>query len=67
MREEKKNVEIKEAERRRKIVRGNSLGPGMSGTEDWWSPEKVESFYNECCAGREEQPHPGVSAALKVR
>ncbi|KLO15169.1 RNI-like protein [Schizopora paradoxa] len=65
VREEKKSVETKEAERRRRIVRGNSLGPGTSVTEEWWSPEKVESFYNECCAGREEQPHPGISAALK--
>lgn len=43
------------------------MGPGSSGTEEWWSPEKVESFYYECCVGREEQPHPGISAALKVR
>lgn len=62
--EEKKSIEAREAERRRRIVRGNSLGPGES--EDWWSMDKVESFYQECCAGREEQPHPGISAALRV-
>lgn len=27
--------------------------------------DKVESFYQECCGGREELPHPGISAALK--
>ena len=63
--EEKKTIEAREAERRRRIVRGNSIGPGES--EDWWAMDKVESFYQECCAGREEQPHPGISAALKVR
>lgn len=62
--EEKKSIEAREAERRRRIVRGNSLGPGE--TEDWWSTDKVESFYHECCVGREEQPHSGISAALKV-
>lgn len=65
-REEKKTIEVREAERRRRIVRGNSFGPGSSESEEWWSMEKVESFYQECCVGREEQPHPGISAALKV-
>lgn len=64
--EEKKAIEAREAERRRRIVRGNSIGPGPSDVEDWWSTDKVEAFYQECCVGREEQPHPGISAALKV-
>ncbi|KAL5504946.1 hypothetical protein ACEPAH_7609 [Sanghuangporus vaninii] len=63
--EEKKVIEAREAERRRRIVRGNSLGPSPSDAEDWWSMDKVEAFYRECCTGREEQPHPGISAALK--
>lgn len=63
-REEKKTIEAREAERRRRVIRGNSIGPGE--LEEWWSMDKVESFYQECCAGREEKPHPGISAALKV-
>lgn len=65
--DEKRSVEQKEAERRRRIVRGNSHGPDGEGEDDWWSMEKVESFYRECCEGREEFPFPPISAALKVR
>lgn len=43
------------------MVRGNS-----ESTDDWWSLEKVESFYRECCAGCDEQPDPGISLAFKV-
>ncbi|EJD08451.1 uncharacterized protein FOMMEDRAFT_101852 [Fomitiporia mediterranea MF3/22] len=64
-REEKRSIEAREAERRRRIVRGNSYSPGSSETDEWWSTDRVESFYKECCTGREEQPHPGISAALK--
>ena len=67
MKEEKKNVEAREAERRRRIVKGGSHGPSGSEVEEWWSMDRVESFYQECCAGREEQPHADISAALKVR
>lgn len=67
VKEDKKYVEAREAERRRRIVRGVSFGPASNETEEWWSMERVESFYQECCVGREEQPHPGISAALKVR
>ncbi|KAH8109464.1 hypothetical protein DFH11DRAFT_1812456 [Phellopilus nigrolimitatus] len=63
--EEKKSIDAREAERRRRILRGNSFGQGSSETEEWWSVDKVESFYQECCIGREEQPHSGISAALK--
>ena len=66
IKEEKKTVEAREAERRRRIVRGNSYGPGNPDTDEWWSMDKVESFYQECCVGREEEPHSGISAALKV-
>ena len=67
VKEEKKNVEAREAERRRRIVKGSSHGPSGSEVEEWWSMDRVESFYQECCAGREEQPHADISAALKVR
>lgn len=66
VKEEKKSIDVREAERRRRIVRGNSYGPGSPETEEWWSPDKVDSFYRECCVGREEEPHAGISAALKV-
>ena len=66
--EEKRTVEAREAERRKRVVRGNSYGPAGSGqSEDWWTIDKVESVYKECCQGREVQPHPGIVAALKVR
>lgn len=47
------------------MVRGNSVGPANE-TEDWWNLDKVESFYRECCASREEQPNPAITAAFKV-
>ena len=63
--EEKKAIEDREAERRKRVVRGNSVGPANE-TEDWWNLDKVESFYRECCASREEQPNPAITAAFKV-
>jgi protein phosphatase 1 regulatory subunit 37 len=66
LKEEKRAIEDREAERRRRIVRGNSLGPGTDDTEEWWSLDKVESFYRECCAGCEEQPDPAITVAFKV-
>ncbi|KAH9950799.1 RNI-like protein [Amylocystis lapponica] len=66
LKEEKRSIEEREAERRRRIVRGNSLGPDSgSPAEEWWSLDKVESFYRECCVGREEAPDTGISAAFK--
>lgn len=74
--QEKCIVETREAERRRRVVRGNSIGSavvdGNGGggnriVEDWWTLEKVAGFYKECCAGREEVPHLGIEAALRVR
>ena len=64
LKDEKKAIEDHEAERRKRIVRGNSIGPNE--TEEWWSLDKVESFYRECCTSREEEPDPAVSAAFKV-
>lgn len=63
LKDEKRAIEEREAERRRRVVRGNSIGPNE--TEDWWNLEKVESFYRECCASREEEPDPAISAAFK--
>ncbi|GBE84362.1 hypothetical protein SCP_0603410 [Sparassis crispa] len=65
LKEEKRSIEEREAERRRRIVRGSPSGPDANSSEDWWSLDKVESFYRECCAGREEKPDAGISAAFK--
>jgi protein phosphatase 1 regulatory subunit 37 len=64
LKDEKRAIEDREAERRRRVVRGNSIGPNE--TEEWWNLDKVESFYRECCASREEQPDHAISAAFKV-
>lgn len=66
--DEKKAIEEKEAERRRRVVRGNSfIGPEKTeDTEEWWAMDKVESFYRECCEGTQELPDPAISVALKV-
>jgi protein phosphatase 1 regulatory subunit 37 len=106
IREEKRAVEAREAQRRRRVVRGNAHsspssalayspgggsarssvsggageaaspvpGPGPGPVtvpeawedDEWWDMDKVESFYRECCEGREEEPNPGVSQAFKV-
>ncbi|KAF7984923.1 hypothetical protein HWV62_9827 [Athelia sp. TMB] len=66
IKEEKKAIEEKEAERRKRVVRGNSIGPASANeTEEWWNLDKVESFYRECCASREEQPDPAITNAFK--
>jgi protein phosphatase 1 regulatory subunit 37 len=66
LKEEKKAIEDREAERRKRVVRGNSDGPGANETEDWWNLDKVESFYRECCASREEPPDHAITVAFKV-
>lgn len=73
LKEEKKAIEVKEAERRRRVVRGNSIAtsspvssPAVGDTDDWWSLDKVESFYRECCAGCDEKPDPSITKAFKV-
>jgi len=40
-REEKKAIEDREAERRKRVVRGNSISPGANETEDWWNLDKA--------------------------
>ncbi|CCM02426.1 uncharacterized protein FIBRA_04524 [Fibroporia radiculosa] len=67
LKEEKRSIEEREAERRRRVVRGNSqISDVNANSQDvWWSLEKVESFYRECCEGREESPDLGISDALK--
>ncbi|KAI0321438.1 hypothetical protein OF83DRAFT_1051221 [Amylostereum chailletii] len=64
LKDEKRSIEQREFERRRRVVRGNSIN-GSSETEEWWSMERVEAFYKECCASREEPPSPEISTALK--
>lgn len=64
--EEKKLIEDRELERRRRILRGGTSISSAYGDECWWSIDQVESFYRECCVGREEVPDPGVSLAFKV-
>ncbi|KAI0037180.1 hypothetical protein K488DRAFT_39518 [Vararia minispora EC-137] len=63
LKEEKKIIEQRELERRRRVVRGNSVGG--SDADEYWSMERVELFYRECCASREESPVSEVSNALK--
>lgn len=63
LKDEKRAIEDKEKERRKRVVRGSPSGQEF---EEWWSMDKVESFYRECCAGCDEQPDPAIKAALKV-
>ncbi|KAF7377182.1 hypothetical protein MSAN_00137700 [Mycena sanguinolenta] len=46
---------------------GAKDGNGKDGgsEEEWWSMDKVESFYRECCEGCQEVPDKGITAALK--
>lgn len=71
LKEEKRAIEVREMERRRRVVRGDSVSSASVDLEaendEWWSMDKVDSFYKECCAGCDEQPDPSVSAAFKVR
>ena len=65
LKDEKRAIEDKEYERRRRVVRGPPKSPGGE-PEEWWDMDKVESFYRDCCAGCDEAPDPGISAAFKV-
>ncbi len=65
LKDEKRAIEDKEYERRRRIVRGPPRSPGAE-PEGWWNMDKVESFYRECCAGCDEEADPQISAAFKV-
>ncbi|KAI0002469.1 hypothetical protein BJV74DRAFT_876497 [Russula compacta] len=64
LREEKRSIEQREAERRRRVVRGNSVSQG-GDPDEWWSLEKVESFYRECCVSRDDPPSAEISTAFK--
>ncbi|KAF8154473.1 hypothetical protein B0H34DRAFT_660189 [Crassisporium funariophilum] len=65
LKEEKRAIEDREEERRKRVVRGTPGSPGGNDSEEWWSMDKVESFYRECCAGCEEEPDPAITVALK--
>lgn len=69
IKEEKKLIEEKEAERRKRVVRRGSVTSSPrepSESDEWWPMEQVESFYRECSIGREDNPDPAISAAFKV-
>ncbi|KAE9392990.1 hypothetical protein BT96DRAFT_944249 [Gymnopus androsaceus JB14] len=91
---EKRAIEERERERRRRVVSSESGIPESSpassevtpissitteyryglpaesrpssnaGAASWWSVDKVEAFYNECCAACDEVPDPAISRAL---
>ncbi|KAF9016017.1 RNI-like protein [Hymenopellis radicata] len=71
LKEKKRAIEVREMERRARVVRGDSVSSssvsidGELPGDEWWSMDKVDSFYKECCAGCDEQPDPSVSAAFK--
>ncbi|KAF9016009.1 RNI-like protein [Hymenopellis radicata] len=71
LKEEKRAIEVQEMERRAWVVRGDSVSSssvsidGELPGDEWWSMDKVDSFYKECCAGCDEQPDASVSAAFK--
>lgn len=67
LKEEKKTIEQREMERRRRVVRGSPSASSSGETDEWWSMDKVESFYRECSTSRDDQPSPDISAAFKVR
>ena len=72
LKEEKRAIEVREAERRRRVVRGNASSsatpssPEVGDADEWWSIDKVESFYRECCAGCDEKPDLAITKAFKV-
>ncbi|KAK7451206.1 hypothetical protein VKT23_012542 [Stygiomarasmius scandens] len=59
LKDEKRAIEEREHERRKRVVR-NAADPNAL-----WTLDKVESFYQECCAGCDERPDPAISAAFK--
>ncbi|KIL56431.1 hypothetical protein M378DRAFT_17099 [Amanita muscaria Koide BX008] len=47
---------------------GGDVASGNGGEgegESYWSMDRVESFYRECCAGCDEDPDSAISAAFK--
>ncbi|PIL27549.1 hypothetical protein GSI_10700 [Ganoderma sinense ZZ0214-1] len=65
LKEEKRSIEERELERRKRVVRGNNTSSDSHFDDDWWSVDKVEGFFRECCIGREEVPDPAISVAFK--
>ncbi|KAJ3516030.1 hypothetical protein NMY22_g14302 [Coprinellus aureogranulatus] len=65
LKDEKKAIEERELERRKRILKSLTTTATGEEQEEWWSMEKVESFYRECCEGCDENPDPAISAALK--
>ncbi|KZV74163.1 RNI-like protein [Peniophora sp. CONT] len=63
LKDEKRSIELREAERRKRVTRGSSTGGGSE--DDFWSMERVDVFYHECCASREEQPSLELSRAFR--
>ncbi|KAF9066813.1 hypothetical protein BDP27DRAFT_1329792 [Rhodocollybia butyracea] len=77
---EKRAIEERERERRRRVVWGESVGTPTTAAEYhyglpseprpplnpnvWWSMDKVEAFYQECCAACDEPPDAAISNAL---
>ncbi|KAJ7123492.1 hypothetical protein C8R44DRAFT_620615 [Mycena epipterygia] len=79
LRDEKRAIEERERERRRRVVRAGSTGTStdsasvltastgsVEDAETWWAMDKVESFYRECCEGCQEVPDKGITAAFKA-
>ena len=67
LKDERKAIEEREYERRKRVLRMQTIDASGNEVEEWWPMDKVESFYRECCAGCDEAPDPAISAALKVR
>jgi protein phosphatase 1 regulatory subunit 37 len=65
LKDEKRSIEQREAERRWRVVRGNAVSQA-GDSDEWWSLDKVESFYRECCTSRDDTPSAEISAAFKV-
>ncbi|PPR00680.1 hypothetical protein CVT24_000968 [Panaeolus cyanescens] len=66
LKEEKRVIEDREAERRKRVVRGSPSSPGGNDSDNWWPMDRVETFYRECCAGCEEEPDPAITVALRT-
>ncbi|KAG8785188.1 hypothetical protein FRC20_001275 [Serendipita sp. 405] len=70
---EKADIEERERMKRARLVRGNSVTSlrslslhSPSTTEEFWSLEKVEQFYKECCLGRDEPIDLRIVSAIKA-
>ncbi|KAJ3842459.1 hypothetical protein F5878DRAFT_555797 [Lentinula raphanica] len=56
---EKQTIENREKERRKRVVSGEP----ENGT-GWWTMEKVQGFYEECCRAMDVKPDEAISKAL---